>query len=44
MATQLVSAVPVQRDPDASFTPNYARPLAVVTTLFFNVGLSDLLE
>jgi MFS transporter, FHS family, L-fucose permease len=47
MATQLVSAVPVQRDPDASFTPNYARPLAVVTTLFFMWGfltcLNDIL-
>ena len=46
MATQLVGAVPVQRD-SASFIPSYARPLAVVTTLFFVWGfltcLNDIL-
>jgi FHS family L-fucose permease-like MFS transporter len=47
MATQQVTAAPVQKDLAVSLAPNYSRPLAVVTTLFFMWGfltcLNDIL-
>ena len=47
MATQQVTAAPVQKDLVVSLAPNYSRPLAVVTTLFFMWGfltcLNDIL-
>jgi len=47
MTTQEVTASPKQSIPAVSFAPNYSRPLAVVTTLFFMWGfltcLNDIL-
>ena len=46
MATRdsMIASSRSQSAPDAAATPDYTRPLAVVTTLFFNVGFPDVHE